>query len=131
MPRKPIIFNIFNLTGIVESGGSGIEMMINALKNAELPDPKIEANHVEFSFLFLKDIYTKEYLQKLGLNGKQIKAVMYVKERGRITNREYRELNKVSNKTAYLDLEDLEKRKILSQEGTGKALTYVEKVMER
>ena len=129
MPRNPTIFNIFYLAGIVESVGSGIERMTDALKEAGLPELKIEINHVDFTLLFLKDVYTEEYLQKLGLNERQIKAVMYVKERGRITNREYRELNKVSNKTAYLELEDLVRKEILSTEGTGKALTYVCRVM--
>ena len=131
MPRNPTIFNIFYLAGIVESVGSGIERMTNALKDAGLPELKIEANHVDFTLVFLKDVYTEEYLQKLGLNERQIKAVMYVKEKGRITNREYRELNKVSNKTAYLELEDLVKRKIFSTEGTGKAQTYVPRVMKK
>jgi len=131
MPRNPTIFNIFYLAGIVESVGSGIERMTNALKNAGLPELKIEANHVDFTLVFLKDVYTEEYLQKLGLNERQIKAVMYVKEKGRITNREYRELNKVSNKTAYLELEDLVKREIFSTEGIGKALTYVPRVMKK
>ena len=86
---------------------------------------------MDFTLVFLKDVYTEEYLQKLGLNERQIKAVMYVKEKGRITNREYRELNKVSNKTAYLELEDLVRKEILSTEGTGKALTYVCRVMKK
>ena len=131
MPRNPTIFNIFYLAGIVESVGSGIERMTNALKDAGLPELKIEANHVDFTLVFFKDVYTEEYLQRLGLNERQIKAVMYVKEKGRITNREYRELNKVSNKTAYLELEDLVKRKIFSTEGIGKALTYVPRVMKK
>ena len=37
----------------------------------------------------------------------------------------------VSNKTAYLELEDLVRKEILSTEGTGKALTYVCRVMKR
>jgi len=131
MPRNPTIFNIFYLAGIVESVGSGIERMTNALKEAGLPELKIEANHVDFTLVFLKDVYTEEYLQKLGLNERQIKALMYVKERGKITNREYRELNKVSNKTAYLELEDLVKREIFSTEGIGKALAYVPRVMKK
>ena len=131
MPRNPTIFNIFYLAGIVESVGSGIEKMTNALKEAGLPELKIEANRVDFILVFLKDVYTGEYLQKLGLNERQIKAVMYVKEKGKITNREYRELNKVSNKTAYLELEDLVKREIFSTEGIGKALAYVPRVMKK
>lgn len=117
MPRNPTIFNIFYLAGIVESVGSGIERMTNALKNAGLPELKIEANHVDFTLVFLKDAYTEEYLQKLGLNERQIKAVMYVKEKGRITNREYQELNLCSRNTASNDLKDLTQKGILKESG--------------
>jgi len=117
MPRNPTIFNIFYLAGIVESVGSGIERMTNALKAAGLPELKIEANHVDFTLLFLKDVYTEEYLQKLGLNERQIKAVMYVKEKGRITNREYQELNLCSRNTASNDLKDLTQKGILKESG--------------
>ena len=117
MPRNPTIFNIFYLAGIVESVGSGIERMTNALKAAGLPELKIEANHVDFTLVFLKDVYTEEYLQKLGLNERQIKAVMYVKEKGRITNREYQELNLCSRNTASNDLKDLTQKGILKESG--------------
>ncbi|GAB6161550.1 hypothetical protein JCM12298_07090 [Desulfothermus naphthae] len=46
--------------------------MLQALKNAGLPALKIEANHLEFTLMFLKDVFTEEYLQKLGLNERQI-----------------------------------------------------------
>jgi len=117
MPRNPTIFNIFYLAGIVESVGSGIERMSNALKEAGLPELKIEANHVDFTLVFLKDVYTEEYLQKLGLNERQIKAVMYVKEKGKITNREYQELNLCSRNTASNDLKDLTQKGILKESG--------------
>ena len=117
MPRNPTIFNIFYLAGIVESVGSGIERMTNALKDTGLPELKIEANHVDFTLVFLKDVYTEEYLQKLGLNERQIKAVMYVKEKGRITNREYQELNLCSRNTASNDLKDLTQKGILKESG--------------
>ena len=129
MPRNPTIFNIFYLAGIVESVGSGIERMMKVLKNAELPEPKVDANHLEFTLMLLKDVYTEEYLKKLGLNERQIKAVMYVKERGKITNREYQELNAVSNKTAYLELTDLVNKGIFTSEGAGKQTSY--KVMKK
>nr|WP_240910615.1 hypothetical protein [Thermococcus sp. GR6] len=35
------------------------------------------------SICFEKEIYTKDYLRKLGLNERQIKPVLYVKEKGR------------------------------------------------
>lgn len=125
MPRNPTIFNIFYLAGIVESVGSGIERMLNALRDAELPELEIEASHVEFTLLFMKDIYTEEYLREMGLNERQIKAVMYVKERGRITNREYTALNKISRQMATIDLSDLVNKGVFNMTGkAGKGIVY-------
>jgi len=126
MPRNPTIFNVFYLAGIVESVGSGIERMMQALKDAGLPELKVEANHAEFTLVFLKDVYTEEYLQKLGLNERQIKAVMYVKERGRITNKEYQEINRCSRNTATNDLRDLCSRGLLKESGRKGAGSYYE-----
>jgi len=84
-----------------------------------------------FSVRFYKDIYTEENLKKMGLNERQIKAVMYVKEKGKITNKEYQEINAVSNKTAYIELSDLVKREILVNIGSGRTLAYILKVMKR
>lgn len=53
---------------------------------------------------FYKDIYTEDYLAKLGLNERQIKAVMYVKEKGEITNKEYQGICNISKATARRDL---------------------------
>jgi len=124
MPRNPTIFNVFYLAGIVESVGSGIERIMKALKDAGLPEPKFEVNHSEFTLWFMKEVYTEEYLREVGLNERQIKAVMYVKERGRITNREYQEIVNVSRQTASRDLSDLVDKEILTTMGTGKRDFY-------
>ncbi|MGC8690925.1 MAG: ATP-binding protein [Caldisericum sp.] len=123
-PRNPLIANIFYTAGIIESLGSGIERMRNALKGQNLPEPEIKANHVEFNLWFMKDRYTEEYLKTLGLNERQIKAVMYVKKNGRITNREYRELVNISDEGARLDLKGLVEKSILVAKGKGRSLHY-------
>ena len=51
-----------------------------------------------FIVRLFKDDLTQEQLVKLGLNERQIKAVLYVKENGRITNREYQKINQISNR---------------------------------
>ena len=70
--------------------------------------------------LLRKDIYTEDYLRKLGLNERQIKAVLYVKEKGNITNKEYQEPFKVSRITATRDLSELVEKGILMRVGRGK-----------
>lgn len=91
-----------------------------------------------FRLILRQDPFTEEHLQTLGLNERQRKAVAYVREKGRITNQEYRQLIGVSNKTAYVDLNALVDKQVLTVQGTGRSLGYVlprsrgnEKVTER
>jgi len=53
-------------------------------------------------------IYNQGDLNKLDLNERQIKAVLYVKENGRITNREYQKINDCSRNTACTELKKME-----------------------
>ena len=54
-----------------------------------------------------KDVYDEEYLRSLNLNERQIKAVMYVKEKRQITNKEYQEVCATYKRTVSRDLLDL------------------------
>jgi len=92
--------------------------MINACKTHGIPEPTFEEAFGGFQVVFRKDIYTEEYLEKLGLNKRQIKAVMYVKEKGRITNKEYQEITGTIKKTASRDLTALIEKGVLKQIGT-------------
>jgi len=125
VPRNPLIVHIFYLAGLIEEVGSGIGRIMDSLKSQGLSEPEFKEEMGGFSVRFYKDIYTEENLRKMGLNERQIMAVMYVKEKGKITNREYQEINAVSNKTAYIELSDLVKREILVNIGSGKTLAYV------
>jgi len=130
--RNRLIAEMFYYIGWIERWGTGIQKILDECKKAGLPEPEWEENQGAIWLTFQKDIWTEDYLRSLGLNERQIKAVMWVKEKGSITNREYRELNKVSNKTAYLELADLIQRGVLMSEGTGKGLRYVlSKVTQR
>jgi len=68
----------------------------------------------------------------MGLNERQIKAVMYAKEKGKVTNREHQELCNTSERTATRDLTDLVNRGIFEQVGiTGKGTNYTLKTPQR
>jgi len=68
----------------------------------------------------------------MGLNERQIKAVMYVKEKGRITNTKYQEICGVKKRQATNDLKYLINKKILKRIGiTGKGTFYVLKGHQR
>ena len=69
---------------------------------------------------------TKETLREMNLNERQIKAVLYVEEKGSITNKEYQVLFDVSRVTATRDMNLLEGKDILKRIGKGKRdLKYV------
>ena len=60
-----------------------------------------------FIITLFKNNLTQAQLIKLGLNDRQIKAVSFVKEKGKITNKDYQSLNDCSRNTASNDLADL------------------------
>ena len=123
--RNKGIGRIFYDMGLIEQWGSGIDKMRKACEKAGIPEPKFE-EHQGFRVIFSKDIFTEEYLQKIGLNTRQIKAVMYVKQEGRVTNREYREMFNIKNRMALIDLSDLCSKGILTRVGkTGRGTEYI------
>ena len=130
--RNPLIAKVFYLAGYIEQYGSGTVRMVEWMKEAGLPEPEYKEEMGGFSVYFYKDIYTEENLRKMGLNDRQIKAVIYVKERGKITNKEYQKVCNTSERTASRDLAVLVARKVFEQIGTtGKGTSYRLKMSQR
>jgi ATP-dependent DNA helicase RecG len=98
--------------------------IVNSCKAAGLPTPTLEEDMGGFMVKLFKDRFTEEQLQKLGLNERQIKAVLYVKEKGKITNSEYQTLNSTTAKTAFRDLEELLNNSVFRQKGENKGAYY-------
>ena len=123
-PNNPDIANAFFRSGYVESWGRGIEKINNQCVEAGLPVPQFSIDGTDFWLTFKKDIYNVENLKELGLNDRQVKAVLYVKEKGRITNKEYQEINEVSKRTATNELTVLETKKVFNNTGIGAGSYY-------
>lgn len=64
---------------------------IRFCKQADLPEPVMIELDGGFSITLFKDNITPEKLNKLGLNERQIKAVLILKEKEKISNKEYQE----------------------------------------
>jgi len=123
--RNPLIAKVFYLAGYIEQYGSGTVRMVEWMKEAGLPEPEYREEMGGFSVYFYKDIYTEENLEKMGLNERQIRAVRYVKNKGRISNKELQELNEISRQTAARELSGLMKMNILLRHGkTGRDTYY-------
>ncbi len=125
VPRNPAIVRVFYLAGLIEEMGTGIRRIIESMEMQGLPEPEFKEEMGGFSVYFRKDIYTEGYLRGLGLNERQIKAVMYVKERGKITNREYKELNGISRQMATIELKQLVEKGVFTKIGkSGPGVVY-------
>jgi ATP-dependent DNA helicase RecG len=125
-PYNPDIANAFFRSGYVELWGRGIRKMTELCIAEGLPKPTYLVEGSDFWVEFRKDIYHKDYLQSLGLNDRQIKAVLFAKEKGRIFNKDYQELNKISKRTATTELTELaDKYRVLIKTGTsGAGISY-------
>jgi ATP-dependent DNA helicase RecG len=66
----------------------------------------------------------RKILRKRRLNERLIKAVMYKKEKERITNKEYRELTGLSDEGVTLDLLKLFESGMLELKGKGRNTYY-------
>ncbi len=129
-PHRSILRNkgigaVFFDMGLIEQWGSGIGKMRGLCEKAELPAPMFEELQNGFQVTFRKDIYTEESLRKLGLNERQLKAVIHTKLAGSINLASFKELApEVSEKTLYRDLQNLVERGILEEFGKKKGRKY-------
>ena len=126
IPRNTLLAKIFYYAGFIESWGHGTIKIVENCIEQGLPEPDfIEENGV-MTVTFYKDKWTEENLKKRGLNDRQIKAVMYVKENVRITNSEYQGLFEVSKRTATNDLYELVQKSLFEKTGTRGRGTFYE-----
>ena len=117
-PRNVLLADVCFKGGFIDSWGRGTLKIYDACREAELPEPEIKEFQGGFLVTLFKDNLTEEQLVKLGLNDRQLKAVLFIKEKGKITNKEYQEINNVSKATATRDLTELvEKFNILKRTG--------------
>jgi ATP-dependent DNA helicase RecG len=126
IPRNTLLAEIFYYAGFIESWGHGTIKIVDNCIEQGLPEPDFVEENGVMTVTFYKDKWNEENLQKRGLNDRQIKAVLYVKENGKITNQEFQVICETSNRTATRDLTELVSLKIFQQIGTtGKGTKYV------
>lgn len=126
-PRNLLIADVCFKGGYIDAWGSGTLKIISACKEAGLPDPEIVEQDGGLLVTLFQNKFSTEKLQRLGLNGRQLGAVLYLLEKGSITNTEYQEINGISRQTATRDLKELvEKFKLFSRQGvTGSGTSYI------
>lgn len=123
-PRNPLIADVCFKAGYIDAWGRGTIKIIEACKEDGLPEPVLKEEQGGFLSKLTKDRFSEDQLKKMGLNERQIKAVVFVKENGKITNSDYQRLNNVSKKTASRDMASLTESRILVGSGVLGAGSY-------
>lgn len=124
-PRNPLIADVCFKGGYIDAWGRGTLKIINSCKEAGLPEPEIKEADGGILVTIFKDIFSEDQLKKLGLNERQKKAVQFLKEHKKITNKDYQRINECSRNTATNDLSELvEKGLIIKSDAKGAGSFY-------
>jgi len=125
VPRNPLIARIFYLAGYIEQYGSGIQRILTSFADAGLPEPEFQTDAWRLTLTMHKDLFSEEYLTERGFSERQINGLLYIREHGKISNKEYQQINDVSAGSALNDLRALVQQGILKRQGTGQKSRYV------
>jgi len=125
--RNPRIVSGLYQWGYIEELGLGVDLMIEEMVRAGHPPPKFKDNPYSFTVtLYNVRERAPQPSWTRTMNERQSKALTYVQENGRITNREYRSIcPDVSAETLRLDLVDLVEQGILLKIGAKKGTYYI------
>ena len=135
--RNKIICDIFHETKDMEKFGTGIGKMKRLMKEHGLSKPEFKEEGDFFVVKFygpgdkildLVPSIPKERqidLRELGLNERQIEALRLMVNEGKImTNRQYRKIFKITDRTTLRDLDFLLKKGLVKKEGFKKDAIY-------
>lgn len=117
-PRNLLIADVCFKGGYIDAWGSGTLKIISTCKEAGLPDPEIIEQDGGILVTLFKNKYSKEQLQILGLNERQVNAILYVVEHDNITNSKYQEINAVAKTLATEELKNLIDKGLIKQAGS-------------
>ena len=132
--RNPAIAAILHETHLAETKGSGIRVMRTLMEKAGLELPQFHsdrhgdefrATYLFHHFLSEQDLEWLARFNGINLTDDQRKALVYARETGRVSNKEYRELNKVNIVEASQELCGMRDLGVLESKGSGRATYYV------
>lgn len=121
--RNPTITRLLEELGYVERRGIGIDLMIQAMADANLPLPTFEDRGTSF-WVTLRNAPAADAGDG-ALNERQLRALAHLRDHGRITNREYVALCEVSERTALYDLQGMVEGGLLLPVGSGRGRYYI------
>lgn len=127
--RNPRIVNGLFQWGYIEELGLGVDLMIQDMVNAGHPPPQFRPTDYSFTVIF-ENVQQRHPVTPvsadLTTNERQAKALTYLQQNDRITNRDYQALcPDVTAETLRLDLSDLVERGILLKIGEKRGTYYI------
>lgn len=131
--RNPRVAAVLHESHLAETKGSGIRVMRQMMDRVELAPPTFESHRERDSFTaifffhhFLSeaDLEWLGQFRDLGLSKEEARALVLVRETGRITNAVYRDLNSLDTLTASAHLRRLRDAGLLLQHDHGSATYY-------
>jgi ATP-dependent DNA helicase RecG len=125
-PRNPLLAEVFFKGGLIEAWGIGTLKIINECKKAKLPEPLIEEMTGGICVTLFKNKTNDYILKQLELNERQLNAIKFIKEKGKITNKDYQEINNCSRNTATNDFNQLIEKGVIKASGQKGAGAFYE-----
>jgi len=129
--RNQLLMRLLEETGVVENRGSGIPMMIAAMREAHLEPPQFHDTRASFRVVFknhtLLDPETVAWLNQFAaypLTDAQRMALAYLRTNPRMTNSHYRRLNNTSTVEATRELRALVDLRLIEMHGTRRWAYY-------
>ena len=131
-PVNPILSQFMYDVGFIERYGSGIRMMKRLSAEWGNKEPSYEFHPLQTTVIFDSPIQESTFIEiddiSEQLNERQKNAFFYVQRHGKITRKEYIEINHVSVRIAYEELRDLTTKGLLHVVGKGRGTKYIQKV---
>jgi ATP-dependent DNA helicase RecG len=124
-PRNPLIADVCFKGGLIDAWGRGTIKIIDTCKAADLPEPELIERDGGFLVTLFKNNLTEEQLKKIGLNERQVDAILFYRAKGEITGLEYAKRYEIAERTARADLSELVEKNLLYKKGETKSVKYL------
>ncbi|HNS01966.1 MAG TPA: ATP-binding protein [Anaerolineae bacterium] len=128
--RNPRLVNGLYHWNYIEELGLGIDKMFDEMIKFGHPQPTLDATPHSFTVI-LQNVRQHDPLPGIAnwetsMNERQLRALQYIKEHGRITSREYQDLcPNVTAETLRLDMVDLSDRSVVMKVGAKRGTYYI------
>ena len=131
IPRNKLLADKLFLIKYIEQWGKGTNRIIEWVKKDNLSEPEFQNTAGGFEVTLIgpgksfEEEIDKQKLHKLDLSDRQKKTIEHIKAYGKITKGKYMQINKVSHKTAYEELNNLLNKGVITRQGKGRATVYI------